>query len=72
MIFNFKTFDFMPTKSHRLIQCLKENGIDPPHFAYFISQFIKTRPTRKRAEISLLLTKTMVAQAELIAYHLNR
>lgn len=59
------------TKSQRLNLCLKEAGINPLHFAYFLSQFIKSQPTRKREVLSVLLSKTLVAQAELITYHLN-
>lgn len=60
----------MPTNPNLLIQCLKEAGIRPVSFAYFLREFIKRKRSKKKTA-SALLTESLKAQAELIIYHLE-
>jgi hypothetical protein len=62
----------MTIKNPNLLnQCLKEAGIRPVAFSYFLSEFIK-REESDRKPGAVLLTKSLKAQAELIIYHLER
>jgi hypothetical protein len=58
-------------RSHNnLINCLKEAGIQPSSFAYFLMRYIEQKQKTK-STISILLTAQLKAQAELILYHMT-
>jgi hypothetical protein len=61
----------MLKNSNLLIRCLKEAGIRPVSFAYFLREFIKKKNSRKKTA-AVLLTASLQAEAELILYHLER
>lgn len=57
--------------SNPLCAYLLESGIRPHAFAYFLSRYIQTRPTKKRDALAYLLNEQLKSQAELINYHLR-
>jgi hypothetical protein len=54
-----------------LIQCLREAGIQPSAFAFFLIRFSKSKPQKRFSPLALLLFKQLQSQAELIEYHLR-
>jgi hypothetical protein len=67
MIVDHKKFEH-----HSFLDYLVRAGIKPTSFAYFLSQYIKRKPAKKKSVLSMLLSQELKAQAELIVYHLNR
>jgi hypothetical protein len=62
----------MATKPQTTLnRCLREAGIQPIAFAYFLTQFIKRKEPKKN-RFQALLIGSLKAQAELIVYHINR
>jgi hypothetical protein len=53
-----------------LIKCLKDAGIQPISFAFFLVQFMKSKP-KSRNPLNKLLIKQLQGQAELMHYHLR-
>jgi hypothetical protein len=58
-------------KAQRLKNDLLEMGIQPASFAYFLSIYIKTHPSKTKPVLSFLIANQLQAQAELISYHLR-
>lgn len=53
-------------RDNELIHFLTRNQIRPSSFAFFLSEYIKTRPREKRAALAVVLSESMQRQAELI------
>jgi hypothetical protein len=62
----------MRSPQNQLIKCLKDTGIQPSSFAYFLTRFIAKKPAKIKLKLTSLLTAQMKAQAELIRHHLTR
>jgi hypothetical protein len=59
-------------RSHnQLIQFLKDSGIRPSSFAFFLAEYVKKHPSANKSALSFLVAAQLKEQAEIIMYHLN-
>jgi hypothetical protein len=58
-------------RSHNKLKSqLKSLGIQPASFAFFLTQFIESKPKTKLTPLGKLLIEQLKAEAKLIEYHL--
>lgn len=57
--------------TNQLIIFLKNVGISPSAFAYFLSEYVRKHPAKKAPVLAFLLSSRLQSQAELIQHHLK-